>query len=278
MSASTKTSAAAAAPSNESLDVADTPLRFSPEEEAALLSESAAQKTQGNTFFTSAAYSDAISAYSRALAKCPNYLDYDVAVLRANISACHLKLSEWKEAVDAATGALECLDRVDPPVGAKKEKEGEDKRDQKNKGDREGADADAKVEEVDDDTADRIEALQRSGRSRDDVQKLRIKALLRRAKARSEVGGWASLQGADEDYRALVGMPNLAPLDRKAVEAALRVLPRRLDEAKQKEMGEMMGKLKDLGNGILRPFGLSTDHFQFVKDEKSGNYSIQMNK
>ncbi|KAK7513890.1 hypothetical protein IWZ03DRAFT_315614 [Phyllosticta citriasiana] len=262
MSASRNTSAAAAVPSNESLDVADTPLRFSPEEEAALLSESTAQKTQGNTFFTSAAYSDAISAYSRALAKCPNYLDYDVAVLRANVAACHLKLSEWKEAVDAATGALECLDRVDPP----------------NKGDREGADADAKVEEVDDDTADRIEALQRSGRSRDDVQKLRIKALLRRAKARSEVGGWASLQGADEDYRALASMPNLAPLDRKAVEAALRVLPRRLEEAKQKEMGEMMGKLKDLGNGILRPFGLSTDHFQFVKDEKSGNYSIQMNK
>lgn len=158
---------------------------------------------------------------------------------------------------------------MDPPVGAGKE---QDKTDKGN------GTADGKVEEVDDETAERIEALQRSGRSREDVQKLRVKALLRRAKARSEVGGWASLQGAEEDYKTLAAMPNLAPLDRKAVEAALRTLPRRLDEAKQKEMGEMMGKLKDLGNGILRPFGLSTDSFQFVKDEKSGNYSIQMNQ
>ncbi|KAK8215948.1 hypothetical protein IWZ01DRAFT_495640 [Phyllosticta capitalensis] len=269
MSSSTDTPAAPAASSKETPDADTEPLRFSPEEEADLLSQSAAQKTQGNTFFSSAAYSDAISAYSRALAKCPNYLDYDVAVLRANVAACHLKLSEWKEAVEAASGALECLDRVDPPVGAGKEQD---------KTDKDNATADGKVEEVDDETAERIEALQRSGRSREDVQKLRVKALLRRAKARSEVGGWASLQGAEEDYKALAAMPNLAPLDRKAVEAALRTLPRRLDEAKQKEMGEMMGKLKDLGNGILRPFGLSTDSFQFVKDEKSGNYSIQMNQ
>ncbi|KAK8166576.1 hypothetical protein IWX90DRAFT_217208 [Phyllosticta citrichinensis] len=277
MSASAATPAAPDAPSTESPDAANADLRFSPEEEADLLSESAAQKTQGNAFFSSAAYSDAISAYSRALAKCPNYLDYDVAVLRANVAACHLKLSEWKEAVEAATAALECLDRVDPPVGAAKDKEKDEDKAAKRDGDATSA-VDERVEEVDDDTAERIEALARSGRSREDVQKLRIKALLRRAKARSEVGGWASLQGAEEDYRALAAMPNLAPLDKKAVEAALRVLPRRLDEAKQKEMGEMMGKLKDLGNGILRPFGLSTDSFQFVKDEKSGNYSIQMNQ
>jgi hypothetical protein len=134
------------------------------------------------------------------------------------------------------------------------------------------------VEEVDDDTATKIEALNRSGRSRDDTQKLRAKALLRRAKARQETGGWASLQGADEDYKVLAAMPNLTPLDRRTVQDALRTLPPRLEEAKQKEMGEMMGKLKQLGNGILKPFGLSTDNFNFVKDEQSGGYSMNFDQ
>lgn len=59
---------------------------------------------------------------------------------------------------------------------------------------------------------------------------------------------------------------------------ASRTLPQQLEVAKQKEMGEMMGKLKELGNGILKPFGLSTNNFQFTKDQSSGGYSMQFNQ
>ena len=77
------------------------------------------------------------------------------------------------------------------------------------------------------------------------------------------------------DYKMLSSIPNLAPSDKKTVDKALQELPSRLETAKQKEMSEMMGKLKDLGNGILKPFGLSTDNFNFIKDEKSGGYNMQ---
>lgn len=43
-------------------------------------------------------------------------------------------------------------------------------------------------------------------------------------------------------------------------------------------MSEMWGKLKSLGDGILKPFGLSTNNFQMVKDEKTGGYSMNFSQ
>lgn len=236
---------------------------FSPEEETQLLLESGTEKTHANKAFTSGNYSSAIQGYEKALATCPSYLEYDVAVLRSNIAACHLKLEEWKHAVNSATQALEALDRVDPPAAVVAGKEG----------------SGSAVEEVDDATEVRMAALERSGKTVNDVHRLRTKALLRRAKARREVGGWSSLQGSLEDYQSLQKPPHqLSSLDSKAVQAALNELPRKVDEAQKAEVADMMGKLKQLGNGILNPFGLSTDNFQFTKDEKSGGYSMNFNQ
>ena len=42
----------------------------------------------------------------------------------------------------------------------------------------------------------------------------------------------------------------------------------------EKEKEEMFAKLKDLGNGILGKFGLSTDNFKF-EPQNGGGYSMR---
>lgn len=240
---------------------------FPPEEEKSLLEEANTEKANANKGFASGDYGSAIQGYEKALAVCPTYLEYDIAVLRSNIAACHLKLEEWKQAIESATQALEALDTIDAPTSTS------------GKGNDGSTGAEGKVEEINDATEVRIAALTRTGKTINDVHKLRTKAILRRAKARQQVGGWSSLQGALEDYQALSKPPHqLSNLDQKAVQSALRELPARLEEAKNTELADMMGKLKQLGNGVLKPFGLSTDNFQFTKDEASGGYSMNFNQ
>ncbi|KAK4249218.1 hypothetical protein C7999DRAFT_39634 [Corynascus novoguineensis] len=254
------------------------PERFDPEEEASLISESNSHKAEANALFTSGKYETAINKYDEAVAVCPNYLDYELAVLRSNIAACHLKLEEWKEAISNATTALDGLDRLE---GQEKEKE-----------DRTPTAGDTKDAETNDAEAEIISAgATKAGpallsnpdensaeiarqKRRDDIARIRAKALMRRARARSELGGWSNLEGAIEDYKRLAGMTNLTAVDKRIVNAQLRALPPLAKAAQEKETAEMWAKLKELGNGILKPFGLSTDNFQMVKDEKTGGYSM----
>ncbi|MCJ1451572.1 hypothetical protein MMC28_001912 [Mycoblastus sanguinarius] len=241
--------------------------RFSREEEASLLAESNAQKAQANAFFTSSQYSQAVGEYGKALSLCPNYLEYEIAVLKSNIAACHLKLEDWKAAVDSASAALDALDRLLP----KEKKEKDDKTD----GNGDGV---VEIEGEGEDAEEELKKLEISDQRKDDMQRIRAKALMRRAKAKSQLGGWGNLQGAEDDYKALSKLPSLPPQDNKIVQKALAELPLQINRAKENEMGDMIGKLKELGNGILKPFGLSTDNFQMTKDEKTGGYSMNFNQ
>lgn len=245
--------------------------RFDPTEEATLLAESNSIKGDGNQLFGKGNFSTAIQTYDRALSSCPNYLDYELAVLRSNIAACHIKLEEWKEAVESAEKGIDSLEQLEP-LPELSSKKGETKE--------EGGPEDG-VEEVDDEVEERIKNLQQSGHTLSEIRNLQIKLLMRRAKAKTSLGGWSSLQGADEDYRILLSptmLPCLSPTDRRIVTEEARKLTPRLNEAKEKEMTEMMDKLKGLGNSILKPFGLSTENFQFTKDEKSGGYSMNFDQ
>ncbi|KAH6856932.1 hypothetical protein B0I37DRAFT_86874 [Chaetomium sp. MPI-CAGE-AT-0009] len=256
------------------------PERFNAEEEASLVAESNSHKAEANTLFSSGKYEIAINKYDEAVAVCPDYLDYELAVLRSNIAACHLKLEEWKEAVNNATSALDGLDRLE-----QQEKEKEEEKEKARADEPDAAKADDAEEEIvgagaakagpalptnpDDESR---EAARR--KRQDDIARIRAKALMRRARARSELRGWSNLEGAIEDYKRLAGMANLTAADKKVVQAQLRVLPPLAKAAQEKETAEMWSKLKELGNGLLKPFGMSTDNFKMVKDEKTGGYSM----
>lgn len=97
---------------------------------------------------------------------------------------------------------------------------------------------------VKEETAAEVERQKR----RNDILRIRAKALMRRARARSELGGWSNLSSAEEDYKTLSTMPNLSAADRKIVQTQLTILPSRTKAAQEKEMSEMWGKLKDVSN------------------------------
>ncbi|KAL2159492.1 hypothetical protein VTH06DRAFT_2497 [Thermothelomyces fergusii] len=260
------------------------PERFDPEEEASLVAASNLHKAEANALFTSGKYENAINKYDEAVAVCPNYLEFELAVLRSNIAACHLKLEEWKEAISNATSALDGLDRLERQEKEREEQEKQEQSSTAAGSSTGGEPADAEADIISAGAAkagpplfagpaeDAAEAARL--KRRDDIARIRAKALMRRARARSELGGWSNLEGAIEDYKRLAGMSNLTTADRKIVNAQLRALPPLAKAAQERETAEMWAKLKELGNGLLKPFGLSTDNFQMVKDEKTGGYSV----
>ncbi|KAI1151661.1 hypothetical protein F4825DRAFT_462427 [Nemania diffusa] len=253
--------------SSEDTEELTSPPRFPPEEEAA-----------SNALFSSAKYENAINEYEEATAICPHYLDYELAVLKSNIAACHLKLEQYKEAIRSATESLDNLSRSEKAAleSAEKSSAGNEKDAEEGEPEEEivsvGAQKSAPA------IVNETEAQQVARKRQDDILRIRAKALMRRARARSELGGWSNLSGAEEDYKVLSTMTNLTSADEKIVRTQLRTLPPRVKAAQEKEMSEMWGKLKDLGNGILKPFGLSTNNFQMVKDEKTGGYSMNFNQ
>lgn len=280
-----------------------------------MLASSHSLKAQANTQFAKQDYSQAISTYDRALAELPNYLDYEMAVLQSNIAACHLRLEQWKSAVQSCEKGLAGLER-ELPIAPKKTKKNKPTKGTQRKAGGLNSDTesdnepsapipsqtDDQVVELDSsaDEADVLAKLNLSDQRKADIHRIRTKLLLRRARARSclpfakaaddpeqndsaksrfnpdFVSTWSSLSSALADYQLLSTPPyfnSLPPSDQKTVRQALVSLPPQIEKAKETEVGEMMGKLKDLGNGILKPFGLSTDMFKMQQGE-GGGYSL----
>ncbi|CAH4034261.1 unnamed protein product [Pieris brassicae] len=73
-----------------------------------------------------------------------------------------------------------------------------------------------------------------------------------------------------EDYKKVL---ELEPSNANAKSALVR-LPPKIEKRNEELKTEVMGKLKDLGNMILRPFGLSTENFKLEQDPESKGYKI----
>lgn len=129
-----------------------------------------------------------------------------------------------------------------------------------------------------------------------DLNPVYFKALLRRAKLYEELD---QLDKALADYKEL---HKLEP-NNVEVNSALMKLPKLIEEQTEKLKQEMfgnlknyvslclfvelltnlhlifcVGKMKDLGNMFLKPFGLSTDNFKINQDPATGSYSVNMTK
>ncbi|XP_057676314.1 tetratricopeptide repeat protein 1 [Corythoichthys intestinalis] len=94
-----------------------------------------------------------------------------------------------------------------------------------------------------------------------------VKALLRRAELYEQT---EQLEKALEDYQKVLERD---PRHAAARRACAR-LPQQIHEKNEKLKEEMLGKLKELGNMVLRPFGLSTGNFRVDRDADTGSYSI----
>lgn len=76
------------------------------------------------------------------------------------------------------------------------------------------------------------------------------------------------------DYKKIL---ELDPSNTEANLAQIRLVPL-VNERNEKMKAEMIDKLKDLGNMILKPFGLSTSNFQMKQDPSTGSYSVNFNQ
>lgn len=98
-----------------------------------------------------------------------------------------------------------------------------------------------------------------------------IRARLRRADLNEQM---EKLEDALEDYKILLEVdPSL-----HVARAACVRLPNMITEKNEKMKQEVFGKLKELGNVVLKPFGLSTENFKVQQDPATGSYSINMQK
>jgi tetratricopeptide (TPR) repeat protein len=103
------------------------------------------------------------------------------------------------------------------------------------------------------------------------------KARTRRSVANEQINTLTSLQAACDDLNVLIADRQAAAKDVKELTKRLSSLEPRLQSMQKKETDKVIGQLKDLGNGLLKNFGMSLDDFK-LQDDGKGGYSVNINK
>lgn len=99
----------------------------------------------------------------------------------------------------------------------------------------------------------------------------------RRVLANEQVGTWNALEKAMEDLKKLKEDAKDDPAQIRDIETHMRRIEPKMSAKQKEEMDEMLGKLKNLGNGLLGKFGMSLDDFKMEKNA-DGGYSLNMGK
>ncbi|KAF7252152.1 hypothetical protein EG68_08973 [Paragonimus skrjabini miyazakii] len=94
-----------------------------------------------------------------------------------------------------------------------------------------------------------------------------VRCLQRRAQIKEDMD---RLSEALEDYQNLL---KLDPGNERARWACM-TLPERVQKQQEEMKEKMLDQLKQLGNMVLKPFGLSTENFKVQKNPDSEGYSI----
>ncbi|KAF6779152.1 Tetratricopeptide repeat domain 1 [Paragonimus kellicotti] len=99
------------------------------------------------------------------------------------------------------------------------------------------------------------------------LQPTYVRCLQRRAQVKEDMDRLAE---ALEDYQNLL---KLDPGNERARWACM-TLPERVQKQQEEMKEKMLDQLKQLGNMVLKPFGLSTENFKVQKNPDSEGYSI----
>ena len=97
------------------------------------------------------------------------------------------------------------------------------------------------------------------------------KARLKRAQLYENLG---KLEEALEDFSELLKSDPSCPEARAAVPR----LTAEVETQREALKTEALSKLRDLGDMVLKPFGVSTSDFNFVQDPNTGSYSVSFGK
>lgn len=104
-----------------------------------------------------------------------------------------------------------------------------------------------------------------------DTNPLYRKARLKRAQLYETLG---KLEEALEDFSELLKSDPSCPQAREAVPR----LSAQVEAQREALKTEALSKLRDLGDMVLKPFGISTGDFNFVQDPSTGSYSVSFGK